>query len=166
MIISPPFLPARAIGVSDAAYVAAAMPAAATTVPGTTVPEGSFPVSLQLGWHGGCHLHAPGAGTAVPAVRAIADGEIVFARRPTVRVATVTHALNYNPYGSTAAWTDDGIVIVQHQTDIGEGASAQQLPMTPARFTDMRCTNGAILVTPTDAAKGAEKIDIFGFPKN
>ncbi len=48
----------------------------------------------------------------------------------------------------------------------GEGAGAQQLPMTPARFTDMRCTNGAILVTPTDAAKGAEKIDIFGFPKN
>lgn len=48
----------------------------------------------------------------------------------------------------------------------GEGASAQQLPMTAARFTDMRCTNGAINVTTTDAAKGAEKIDIFGFPKN
>lgn len=47
----------------------------------------------------------------------------------------------------------------------GEGASAQQLPMTPARFSDMRCTNGAINVTATDAAKGGEKIDIFGFPK-
>jgi hypothetical protein len=48
----------------------------------------------------------------------------------------------------------------------GEGASAQQLPMTAARFTDMRCTNGSIGVVSTDAAKGAEKIDIFGFPKN
>jgi hypothetical protein len=48
----------------------------------------------------------------------------------------------------------------------GEGANAQQLPMTAARFTDMRCTNGTIIVTPTDAAKGAEKIDIFGSPKN
>jgi hypothetical protein len=48
----------------------------------------------------------------------------------------------------------------------GEGAGAQQLPMTPARFTDMRCTNGAIVVNPTDAAQGGEKIDIFGFPKN
>ena len=48
----------------------------------------------------------------------------------------------------------------------GEGASAQQLPLTAARATDMRCTNGTIVVTATDAAKGAEKIDIFGFQKN
>ena len=48
----------------------------------------------------------------------------------------------------------------------GEGANAQQLPMNAARFTDMRCTNGTINVTTTDAAKGAEKIDIFGMPKN
>jgi hypothetical protein len=48
----------------------------------------------------------------------------------------------------------------------GEGANARQLPLTAARFTDMRCTNGTIVVTPLDAAKGAEKIDIFGYPKN
>ena len=127
MIISPPFLPARAAGVWDAAYIAQAMPSAATTVPGTTVPEGSFPVSLKLGWHGGSHLHAPGAGAAVLAVRAIADGEIVFARRPTAQVATLTHPLNYNPYGTTAAWTDDGLVILRHQTEIGDGANAQAI---------------------------------------
>lgn len=125
MIISSPFLPTRAAGVTDAAFVAAAMPCAATMVPGTTVPEGTFPVSLKLGWHGGSHLHAPGAGAAVLPVRAIADGEIVFARKPTVQVPDPGHALNYNPYGSAAAWTDDGLVIVRHHTETGDGANAQ-----------------------------------------
>src|SRR5688572_25501940 len=101
MIISPPFLPARANGADDAAYVAAAMPVAAITCPGTSVPEGSFPVSLNLGWHGGVHLHAPtSAGAALP-VCAIADGEIVFARRPTRQVADPAHPLNYSPYGES-----------------------------------------------------------------
>lgn len=48
----------------------------------------------------------------------------------------------------------------------GSGAEAKQLPMDKTRLTDMRCpaeTN--IVVTATDAAKGAEKIDIFGTPK-
>jgi hypothetical protein len=45
----------------------------------------------------------------------------------------------------------------------GAGAEAKQLPMDKTRFTDMRCPNEAnIVVTATDAAKGAEKIDIFG----
>jgi hypothetical protein len=125
MIISPPFLPARAAGTADAAFVADAMQPSATMVPGTTVPEGSFPVSLKLAWHGGSHLHAPGAGAAVLPVRVISDGEIVFARKPTVQVPDPTHPLNYNPYGSAASWTDDGIVIVRHHTEIGEGPNAQ-----------------------------------------
>lgn len=125
MIISPPFLPARVAGITDGAFIAEAMPCAATMVPGTTVPEGSFPVSLKLGWHGGSHLHAPSSGTTVLPVRAIADGEIVCARKPTVQVADPTHALNYNPYGNSASWTDDGLVIVRHHTDIGDGPNAQ-----------------------------------------
>ena len=47
----------------------------------------------------------------------------------------------------------------------GEGQSAQQLPMNAARFTDMRCGAGNIVISGADAAKGAEKIDIFGTPK-
>ncbi|MDQ3712509.1 MAG: hypothetical protein M3388_09855 [Acidobacteriota bacterium] len=48
----------------------------------------------------------------------------------------------------------------------GAGADAKQIPMDKARFTDMRCANESnIVVTSTDAAKGAEKIDIFGTPK-
>ncbi|HEX8567755.1 MAG TPA: hypothetical protein VF648_19100 [Pyrinomonadaceae bacterium] len=48
----------------------------------------------------------------------------------------------------------------------GAGSEAKQLPMDKTRFTDMRCPNEAnIFVTATDAAKGAEKIDIFGTPQ-
>jgi hypothetical protein len=48
----------------------------------------------------------------------------------------------------------------------GEGANAKQIPMDKTRFTDMRCANESnVSVTTTDAAKGAEKIDIFGTPK-
>lgn len=48
----------------------------------------------------------------------------------------------------------------------GAGADAKQLPMTAARFTDMRCSDASrIVVTTTDASKGAEKIDIFGSPQ-
>jgi hypothetical protein len=49
----------------------------------------------------------------------------------------------------------------------GAGADAKQIPMTAEKFTDMRCPNtNNIVVTETDKTKGAEKIDIFGTPKN
>jgi hypothetical protein len=49
----------------------------------------------------------------------------------------------------------------------GAGADTKQIPMDKTRFTDMRCSDEKhIIVNTTDAAKGAEKIDIFGTPKN
>ena len=62
-------------------------------------------------------------------VRAIADGEIVHARRPTPRNANPSPAepRNYNPYGDPPAWTDDGCVIIRHATEIG--ADAQNQPV-------------------------------------
>ncbi len=49
----------------------------------------------------------------------------------------------------------------------GAGADAKQIPLDKSRFTDMRCSDEKhIVVTTIDAAKGAEKIDIFGTPKN
>ena len=49
----------------------------------------------------------------------------------------------------------------------GAGADAKQIPLDKTRYTDMRCANEShIVVTTTDAAKGAEKIDIYGTPKN
>jgi len=48
----------------------------------------------------------------------------------------------------------------------GAGADAKQIPMDKTRFTDMRCAGESnIAVTTTDAAEGAEKIDIYGTPK-
>ncbi len=47
----------------------------------------------------------------------------------------------------------------------GEGAAAQQLVLTPERFTDMRCGAGNVVLGPFDRAKGAEKIDIFGITR-
>lgn len=49
----------------------------------------------------------------------------------------------------------------------GAGAEAKQVPLVPEKFTDMRCPNrNNIVVNTTDKAKGGEKIDIFGTPKN
>ena len=47
----------------------------------------------------------------------------------------------------------------------GAGAEAKQIPMDKTRFTDMRCPAANVVVSATDQAKGAEKIDIFGTPK-
>ena len=48
----------------------------------------------------------------------------------------------------------------------GECANAKQIPMDKTRFTDMRCANEAnVVVTTTNAANGAEKVDIYGTPK-
>ncbi|MBX3687350.1 MAG: hypothetical protein KF909_14515, partial [Rhodocyclaceae bacterium] len=130
MLISPPFLLPRNANENDADFVARCMPDTSVMVQGTPVPEGSFPVSFKLGWHGGRHLEAPvDANGAVLNVRAIADGEIVYARRPTPRNANPSPAepRNYNPYGDPPAWTDDGCVIIRHATEIG--ADAQNQPV-------------------------------------
>ncbi|WP_078121033.1 hypothetical protein [Thiosocius teredinicola] len=104
------------------------MPNTDVTVKNTGVPEGSYPVSLKLGWHGGLHLRAP---QGADSVRAIADGEIVYARKPTARNDNVTDWLNYNPDGgSDPAWTDDGCVIIKHTTEIGAGAQNKPVEVT------------------------------------
>jgi hypothetical protein len=50
----------------------------------------------------------------------------------------------------------------------GAGENAERLPMTPGRFTDMRCPAASIFTTAnTDAqAHGGESIDIYGTPRN
>jgi predicted chitinase len=112
---------------SDAEFVVSAMPVAAITCSGTDIPEGSFPVGLKFSWHGGRHLHAPALSALTLPVRAIADGEIVFARKPAMPVADAAHPQNYNPYGSGPAWTDNGMIIIRHNTDVGDGGNAQNV---------------------------------------
>ncbi|QGH67364.1 peptidoglycan DD-metalloendopeptidase family protein [Xanthomonas oryzae pv. oryzicola] len=110
MIISPPFLITRNTNETDDAWLARAMPVA---------DSGSYPVSDLLGWHGGMHLRAP---SAAEPIRAIADGKAVYVRQPTAR--SEDHVLNY------LGWTDDGCVVLQHDTAIG----ADDATETEVRF--------------------------------
>ncbi|KIQ34703.1 hypothetical protein RT97_06675 [Variovorax paradoxus] len=126
MIISPPFLPDRA-GQSEEAWLDAAMAQPASRLASTNAPEGSFPLSLKLGWHNGIHIQAPHSGGTHLPVRAIADGKVIFVHAPTVPNNDVKHPLNYNPFHAdtpTLAWTSDGFVVVEHRTEIGAEGTA------------------------------------------
>jgi len=121
MILSPPFLPARA-SQSEVAWLDAAMAQPTSRLSSTNAPEGSFPLSLRLAWHNGIHIQAPQAAGAYLPVRAIADGTVVFVHPPTAPNNDINHALNYNPFhGGTpsAAWTSDGFVVIEHKGEIG-----------------------------------------------
>lgn len=129
MIISPPFLPIRAVGQSDNSWLDAAMAEPASRLTDTGAAEGSFPLSFNLSWHNGMHITAPTAnGNATP-VRAIAGGEVIFVGpTPKVPNTSVDDAQNYNPFdrtGKTAAWSDAGCVIVKHRTTTGAGLEVE-----------------------------------------
>lgn len=114
MLISPPFLPARQVNQSDDDWLTSAMVCG-------QAGDGAFPLSFQLGWHGGVHLTAPVGSSSTERVRAIADGTVVYLRPSTVRVDDPSHPQNYR------GWTDNGCVLVRHQTAIGTGADAEQV---------------------------------------
>lgn len=112
MIISPPFLVARNPDETDEAWIARCMV-------GGQPGDGAFPISHAMQWHGGMHLTAPQSNAAV---RAIADGDVVFVRPPVAQPAgplPVDHAQTYR-----GGWTDNGVVVLRHQTEIGEGVNA------------------------------------------
>lgn len=115
MLISPPFLPPRQPGQSDEAWLRAAMV-------GGEPGDGAFPVSFDLGWHGGMHLTAPLIGANSERVRAIADGKVVYHRPATAKQRDNKHPLNYR-----GGWTDDGCIVLRHETAIGSGASASDI---------------------------------------
>jgi len=113
MIISPPFLPAPVAGETDDAYLARAMVGG---IPG----DGGYPLSFDLNWHGGVHLTAPKEGGNALPVRAISDGTLVYFRNPTPENTDPNHPLRYRE-----KWTDDGCVVIRHETEIGEGEKAK-----------------------------------------
>ena len=115
MLISPPFLPAQQANQNEEEWLGIAN---AEGEPG----DGAFPVSFNMGWHGGAHLVAPINGNASERVRAIADGTVVFKRSPTARQTDEKHPLNYR-----GGWTDDGCVVLRHETAIGSGATAADI---------------------------------------
>jgi hydroxyethylthiazole kinase len=115
MLISPPFLPNRPVGQSDDDWLRAAI---IEGRPG----DGYFPVSHNLGWHGGSHLTAPTSSAQTERVRAIADGTVIFKRDPTPALDDPKHPQNYR-----GGWTDNGCVVIRHESAIGEGANASSI---------------------------------------
>jgi hydroxyethylthiazole kinase len=118
MLISPPFLPPRADGDSESTWLDAAM--------NPVVGDGTYPVGQNMCWHGGLHLEAPRdtapgavANARLPVV-AIADGRVVVVRQatpiPSDETVRQAHALGYR------GWTSDGVVVIEHSTDIGAAA--------------------------------------------
>lgn len=108
MIISPPFLPDPIAKETDENFVTRAM---------TTEATGKFPVSSYMQWHGGVHLQAPTADTSV---RAIADDKIVYLRQPTEKPTDIADLKQHPLYVPDIGWTDNGCIIIRHQTEIGE----------------------------------------------
>lgn len=123
MLISPPFLHPDRAGAThpddDAKFIDDAMP----NVLAYHGLSGNFPISHQLGWHGGRHIGANLGGAVVP-VRAIADGVLCYRREPTQQPDEDDHeALEHHPLNYRGLWTDDGVVVLKHTTEIGEGVS-------------------------------------------
>ncbi|PUE29795.1 M23 family metallopeptidase [Limnohabitans sp. Jir72] len=88
---------------------------------------GNYPISSHLEWHNGIHLIAPSDQSPV---RAIADGKVIFVNAPDS--APSTEPLHPQNYGSAnpqeTLWTDKGMVIVEHTTEIGaNGATPVEL---------------------------------------
>lgn len=111
MLISPPFIPRLEVGENDDTFINRAML-------GGTPGDGAFPLSFDLNWHGGMHLTAPREGTVSLPVRAIADATLVYFRQPIEEAsAPADHGLRYRDQ-----WTDNGCIVLKHETEIGEGA--------------------------------------------
>lgn len=117
MLISPPFLPDRHD--EKDIFETGLQPVVAREAT-TLAPEGNYPVSQSFMWHTGLHLQAPKIADAGYApVRAIADGKVIFVHQPRLKVEDPNDGQAYNPFGATSSWSDNGMVVIEHTTDIG-----------------------------------------------
>jgi predicted chitinase len=110
MIISPPILKPQTTQQIDEAWIDSIMPQQNASL-------GEFPILDNLAWHGGYHLHHTDEGSTGSPVRAIADGVIVYARASSGSPANGVEPLAYNGV------TDNGCVVIQHATEIGDQVS-------------------------------------------
>ncbi|AYN27050.1 hydroxyethylthiazole kinase [Buttiauxella sp. 3AFRM03] len=108
MIISPPFLRDKDVTQSDADWVDAMMPVSS---------HRGFPLNASDSWHGGMHLSHTDSGGSPEKVRAIADGTVVSFRIPSKPWKRDQLPLKY----SATRGTDDGYVLLKHETEIGSG---------------------------------------------
>ena len=114
MLISTPFLTAQTVH-----------PAAPSELQGISLSfSGEYPVTSHMEWHNGVHLIAPVDVDRHADVRAVADGRVIYVRAPDAQPnRDKTHPQNYATFGDTPEWTDKGMVIVEHRTEIGAAGS-------------------------------------------
>ena len=108
MIISPPFLRERDATQSDDNWVDAMMPVSSRR---------GYPLNASDSWHGGIHIPHTDSGALPDKVRAIADGTVVSFRMPSKPWKRDQFPLKYSPLRGT----DDGYVLLKHETEIGSG---------------------------------------------
>lgn len=99
MLISYPFLPQRAAGVSDEDYEKSILNT-------EMLNAGVYPASREREWHGGIHMRAP---STVEPVRAIADGTLVAYR--------LNSELSKERPEDTAGRIDNSFVLIRHETE-------------------------------------------------
>ena len=144
MIISPPFLPARAANQTDTAWLDQAF-APALPLRETNAPAGSYPLGVGLAWHNGLHVQGVATADNQTPVYAIADGEVIHVSPPVRSNNEPDHPQNFNPFGNGATWTDNGLVILRHETEIG--ANGDQ-PTTLTYFSAYMHLNQIGRITP------------------
>lgn len=108
MIISPPFIRNKNPRDSDRVWINSMLPIDARR---------GFPLNVHGSWHGGVHVTHTDATSRPEMVRAIADGVVVSFRQPSGLEKRDAFPLNYN------GKTDDGYVLLKHETDIGENCN-------------------------------------------
>lgn len=80
------------------------------------IGSGAYPFSANMRWHGGVHLSY-----GSEPIRCVADGKVVFVRSATAKNSNAQDPLNYGSIdGSTVSWTDNGCVVIEHETETGE----------------------------------------------
>lgn len=114
MIISPPLLKAKDAHETDAAWIERVM---------TVVDRRGYPVNGYGSWHGGIHIRHTDAGRPVENVRAIADGTIVSLRKDSDKRDLTP--LNINADKPKSKGSNDGYVLLKHETEIGSGDEAK-----------------------------------------
>ncbi|MBJ5870170.1 M23 family metallopeptidase [Enterobacter quasiroggenkampii] len=114
MIISPPLLKAKDAHETDAAWIERVM---------TVVDRRGYPVNDYGSWHGGIHIRQTDEGRPAESVRAIADGTVVSLRKSSDKRDQAP--FNINADKPNTKGSDDGYVLIKHETEIGSGDVAK-----------------------------------------
>ncbi|MEN4561385.1 M23 family metallopeptidase [Pantoea agglomerans] len=114
MIISPPLLKAKDAHETDAAWIERVM---------TVVDRRGYPVNGYGSWHGGIHIRQTDEGRPAESVRAIADGTVVSLRKSSDKRDKAP--FNINADKPNTKGSDDGYVLIKHETEIGSGDEAK-----------------------------------------